>query len=762
MSIIRFLFFLLCFGLITCTGGMAGASGVLDFPNGPDSLNLTPPYAEGYVLVKADPASNNSQNSLSAINTAIGAAVSRDYATLGFPGLTLMKLSDNMSVEQAVEYYSGQAGVAYAEPDYYVSIASEPNDPDFWREWGLSNTGLPFRENTTPGTPGADIHALSAWNSTTGMNGAVVAVVDTGADIGHPDLSDNLWTWNESGIVIHGYNVLVSDWAEPWDDNGHGTHCAGIIGMIGNNRQGGTGVAWNASIMAIKVFNSMGSAKTSDIIAGMAYASNRKVPVISCSFGGTYPSRAMAELIGSSSSLFVCAAGNSKIDTTSGGQSYPACYNLSNVLAVASSGVDDNLSWFSNYGNKTIHVAAPGEYIYSSIPSTYSWNTFFDDPGMSSDNFTLTGDWTTVIPETPGEPRVIHGDIPSGTLNTSLIIESNQSFLVPGDAPIISWDEKGTLYGKERIEYSVNGAEWAILKDDSGAIQEKDWTCRFATFYSVPAGSSIKFQITSNLEGSGDKADIFIRNIRLGYRESVTIPNYAYYNGTSMATPMVSGMAGLIKGAAPDLTAYEIKQVIIDTVDPIPSLKDKIVSGGRVNLSAALESLSAPDAIPLKAGWNHVSVPRNLASGSDTARIFDGVNSSGHSILMYQNDTAGYRTLNASDPIVLLQGYWLFSENSTIVPVRFEEPVHGSSRNIPAGWSSVGGWADQDISANETFHTLMTNWSYAVGYDADVQQYEEPIIRGGTGNQSDNRTVYPYLGYWLYCSQNGTYQTGFG
>ena len=114
-----------------------------------------------------------------------------------------------------------------------------------------------------------------------------------------------------------------------------------------------------------------------------------------------------------------------------------------------------------------------------------------------------------------------------------------------------------------------------------------------------------------------------------------------------------------------------------------------------------------------------------------------------------------------NDPVVPLQGYWIYSTNTITVPVRFTDQIIPFSREIPVGWSSIGGWMETDLSAKETFHTL-TAWSYATGYDAIVQQYEEPIIRGGTGNQSDERPIRPYHGYWLYCSQNGTYQVGFG
>ena len=119
-----------------------------------------------------------------------------------------------------------------------------------------------------------------------------------------------------------------------------------------------------------------------------------------------------------------------------------------------------------------------------------------------------------------------------------------------------------------------------------------------------------------------------------------------------MAAPMVSGMAGLIKGKKPDLTAEGVKQVIMDTADPLPSLQDKTITGARVNLSAALKSLKKSDGIPLYPGWNHVSIPRRLNPGYDTAQIFAGVNSSGPTVRAHSNNTNVCRSCTYLDLFV--------------------------------------------------------------------------------------------------------------
>ncbi|WP_204222962.1 S8 family serine peptidase [Methanospirillum hungatei] len=755
--------------LLVCLVGLSFLFGLADdikyFTNATGIPNFLPdpPYVNGSILVQANTNPDGSVNSLSDIHAAIGATIKRDYGTIGISGLSLVTLPDTISVPDAVRYYSECPGVAYAEPDYYVSAHTTPDDPEFWRQWGLSNTGTPFKENTSPGISGADISALSGWNETTGTNGIIIAVLDTGADIGHPDLAGNIWSMSQSGLVLHGLNALEEIAVEPWDDDGHGTHCAGVIGMIGNNNLGGAGVAWNATIMPIKVLDYKGHGRLSDLAFGMAYATLYNASIISCSFGTPY-SRTMEDIIRKSPALFVCSAGNYGGDLNMFPQ-YPACYNFSNVIAVAATDPQDELSWFSNFGNRTVHVGAPGTDIYSTIPSGYSYTSFFEDPTFAKENFTLTGNWTRIPGTMPGEPVSLQAVLSDYPDISTFVIEMNTSVDIPSEEnkiPHLIWEVKGDFFGYQIIEYSNDIVNWTSLWDFDTEFHEDHWRQLFIPLNSVYTESGFRTRYTYILFKRDVTSDFSIRNIRIGYRGEAIKPEYQYMSGTSMAAPMVSGMAGLIKGKKPDLTAEGVKQVIMDTADPLPSLQDKTITGARVNLSAALKSLKKSDGIPLYPGWNHVSIPRRLNPGYDTAQIFAGVNSSGHSVLVYVNNTTGYRTLSMNDPVVPLQGYWIYSTNTITVPVRFTDQIIPFSREIPVGWSSIGGWMEKDLSAKETFHTLMNAWSYATGYDAVVQQYEEPIIRGGTGHQSDERPIRPYHGYWLYCSQNGTYQAGFG
>lgn len=741
-------------GILLLSGLVLVCTGVADIQEDPDqgimmqNQDFHQVYVNGSILVKS---TDGTVQSLSAAHESIGAKVAHDFGAEGISGLLLVTLPPNMTVSEGVAYYAGQTGVSYAEPDYYRYISTKPTDPDFWRQWGLENTGQVYRNNTDPGTSGTDIKAVSAWNITSDGGRTIVAVADTGVDYLHPDLSKNIWTDPVTGT--HGYDAITGT-LDPMDQEDHGTHCAGIIGAVANNGIGGSGVAWNATIMPVRFLNSEGSGTVSNEISAISWAVLHGATIVSCSFGSGSSSLSEQDLIHKSKALFVIAAGNEGQDNDIV-PSYPASYNLSNIISVAALAPNNTLPWFSNYGNHTVHLAAPGSSIYSTIRSSYIPLPVWHDPFTTLSNWTTLGNWTLngsafVSPAT--SVGGVATEIPAMlTLNTTLNMTSLQ-------IPVISFYMSRLGFVSVYLQGSVDGGgSWVDL--DSYSTLSKNSTFELHQVRIPENLQSDNLKIRFKIE----KGSILLDDVMVsdGYGSSAE-PKWGYMNGTSMATPMVTGVSILLRGYAPNGSITDIKSAILSSVDPVPALQGKLISGGRVNLTAALLALhpSPPvQAIPLMTGWNHISIPRNLANGSDTAQIFAGINSSGHSVLVYQNDTAGYRSLTSSDKVLPLQGYWLFSANTMSIPVRFATPVIGSSRMVPSGWSSIGGWADSKISANVTLGSLGTGWSYLVGYSAVRQQYDDPIIRGGVGNQSDTRLIHPYEGYWLYCSQNGTYQS---
>jgi len=293
-------------------------------------------------------------------------------------GLQRVDPEPGVSAGQAVAALERSPEVLYAEPDAVRTLAATPNDRLYSLQWGLNNSGQ--QVSGAGGTPDADIDAPEAWERTTGDRDVTVAVVDTGVDSAHPDLRPNLWR-NAGEIEGNGIdddgNGLVDDsrgWDfvesdnMPDDGNGHGTHVAGTAGARGNDENGVAGVAWNASVMPVRVLGSDGSGSVSGLIKGYGYAARKGAQVVNASLGGGQFSRAERDAIAAApDSLFVVAAGNDGADNDSTG-SFPCNYDLPNLVCVASTGQDDQLSGFSNRGRTTVDLAAPGESIASAYP----------------------------------------------------------------------------------------------------------------------------------------------------------------------------------------------------------------------------------------------------------------------------------------------------------------------------------------------------------------------------------------------------------
>jgi len=326
----------------------------------------TAAYANGQVIVRYKTAGNNQ------VNTAKG-----DQKVNDFPNIRgrVVKLGPGRSVDQAIQEYRRDPNVAYVEPNYIVRKSSGPNDPQFPQQWSLLNVGQTVVG--TAGKPGADIQAEPAWAVTTGSSSIVVGVVDTGVDYTHPDLAANVWS-NPGGIAgcgagTHGYNAITKS-CDPKDDHNHGTHVSGTIGARGNNALGVVGVNWTTQIMGLKFLDANGSGTISDAIAAIDFAIAAKqagvnVRVLNNSWGGSGFSQALLDEInkaGENGILFVAAAGNNGLSVDSQ-PFYPCSYAASNLICVAATDQNDNLASFSNYGAASVHLAAPGKYIVSTI-----------------------------------------------------------------------------------------------------------------------------------------------------------------------------------------------------------------------------------------------------------------------------------------------------------------------------------------------------------------------------------------------------------
>lgn len=336
---------ILCVGILSLLLNSCGTSGDANLPQ----------HRKGELIVKF-----RSLKSSAKIIAELHATPSSHALPYGLHRITLQS---GKSVTETITELKSNPDVLYAEPNYIARKAQIPNDPNFAEQWGMSAISAP-----------------QAWDSTTGSSSIIIATLDTGIDYRHPDLVDNLWI-NSGEIVGNGldddgngiaddvYGISISGGVisgNPMDDDTadtHGTHVAGIIGATGNNSIGVAGVNWHVRLMAIKFLHGpLGEGDLADAVTGMAYAVEHKARVINCSFEIPGTSQALSDAITDADNhgvLIVSAAGNSgsNIDRS---VVVPASIRTSNNIAVAATTQNDTMPSWSNYGQQTVDLAAPG------------------------------------------------------------------------------------------------------------------------------------------------------------------------------------------------------------------------------------------------------------------------------------------------------------------------------------------------------------------------------------------------------------------
>ncbi len=333
-------------------------------------------HNEDQVLVRLKP--NTKIKSLNAIKM-VSSKVVHSFKKIA--DVHSLEVQSPLSVKDTIENLSSIPEVDLVEPNYIYYAEEIPNDALFNELWGFHNIGQ------EGGQVDADINMPEAWGHT-GSKEVIIGVIDTGVDYRHEDLVANMWVNpgeipgnglddDGNGYIddIHGIDA-ISNTGDPMDFNGHGTHVAGTIAASINNTKGVVGVGVNTKIIACRFLDDNGSGSLSDALKCLEYfhtlktVYNINILATNNSWGGGGFSEIMQqaiELHKQDGMLFFAAAGN---DGTNNDLTphYPSNYPVSNVIAVAASNRSEGLAYFSNYGFRSVHVVAPGEEIFSTVP----------------------------------------------------------------------------------------------------------------------------------------------------------------------------------------------------------------------------------------------------------------------------------------------------------------------------------------------------------------------------------------------------------
>lgn len=566
-------------------------------------------YVPGEVLVKFR-ASSSPQARVQALS-AVGAKSSEP---IRLPRTRLAELADGeLDPHTAATRLEKRPEVVWAEPNYiYRTQVLEPNDPFFTNGWlwGLRNSGqtIPLPSDASSGgqagLSGQDIGATRAWAHTTGSRDILVGVADTGV-AAHPDLNGNLRLDLSRDLRA---DTTIEEQADPTaDDDRHGTHVAGTIGAVGNNSLGVAGVNWQAGLVGLRVLDS-GGGTNANIASGFAYAGQIGLRVVNASLGGPGESEAIKDAIRlSPGTLFVIAAGNSGIDHDEAGMPKfsPCDVEAPNLICVAAIDNIGGLAGFSDYGARSVDLAAPGVDIMSTIPTfdpevhiLRIEETFFNEDWKSTS--TPAGlEWR--IDEVNGEEMLISPPL-------SPEIESQ----VTTSAPIDLSGERGcSLRGWINfdfetdeevaqailvVERSVDSINWQMMTNLTGSEWEQ---------LKVPLRADGRPHVVFRFRlVTGEEVPPGLNGVRIPELSvhCLTDPgpegSYDALNGTSMATPHVAGAAALLLAKRPELTVAELRHALLSTVRPLASLAGKTVTGGALDLAAAMEAIEKPAPVP--------------------------------------------------------------------------------------------------------------------------------------------------------------------
>ena len=572
---------------------------------------VKPNYIPGEILVKY-----KSTSAKVNINSHISKMGDKRLNFIGKHGLAHIKLEKNRSIEKAIDDYKNNPDVEYAQPNLiYTMDSTTPNDARFSQLWGLKNTaqtittaGGPDTPSSTnnPGVAGKDMGMQYAWDITTNCSSVVVAVIDTGVNYNHEDLSANMWNGGAT-YPLHGYN-FVNNNNDPMDLSGHGTHVAATIGAVGNNSVGVAGVCWSAKIMALRVLDTTGSGSTASITQAIDFAVTNGAKVINMSLGGTSYDAAYNTAITNAQTngvIVVAAAGNSTIDNDVTAH-YPCNFSQSNLICVAALTQSYDLASFSNYGATSVDVGAPGVNTVSSWPGTH---TETSDTFVSGWNYSSTATYSWAYANlnlggTPTPSLVIPSNFNYSSnkyANSSTEYVWKEFNLTGANAVTVNYytgfaleeyNDYVALYVKSGggNPTSTGTALVAYTGTTDGSLMSESYDL---SPY-VSSNTSVGFKLVSDATVNDFGLALMYFSIQ---KLTLNTSSYNVISGTSMAAPHVSGLAALIWAYNPSYTYSDVVNSIKTGGVATSSLSGKTTTGKAVSAIGSLIYINQPTGV---------------------------------------------------------------------------------------------------------------------------------------------------------------------
>lgn len=542
----------------------------------------------------------------------------------GRNSLVVATLTPDQTVESAVAAYANDPNVVYAQPNYIYHASAVPNDPQYGQLWAAKNNAQIVTSGTylpKQGIAGKDMNLEAAWNINTDCSSVVIAVLDTGINYNAEDLAGNMWTGN----LNHGENFandgLTGAGSDPMDRAGHGTHVAGTIAAQGNNKIGVTGVCWTAKLMAVRVLDTFGSAKSANIIAGINYAVVNGAKIINMSLGGggAYePIYANAITYAQNNGVVVVvAAGNeaSNNDATTT-PVFPCNFPNPNLICVAALDQNYALASFSNRGVTSVDVGAPGTNILSTWPGTTVSITDFTSTLNCPTTATPVLGWTYTSTTVNG-----WGEDPAckGWINNPALWGGAAKYDVNTDGRAykafnLAGVNVAKFFGFASIDV-LNGDVFSMNYKAAGgdpfaggvllgsATNTNTNTATGLGFIDISADITQCISATCTLgfrmksaAGSLGAMGVTITGVSI---ETLTYNPTSYHtiDGTSMATPQVAGVAALVWAQNPQYTALDVVSAIKNGGRATPSLAGKTSTGKAVDALGAITYINAPTGI---------------------------------------------------------------------------------------------------------------------------------------------------------------------